>query len=172
MEVNEYTEEEWNDYYESEEWKSYLDWINKLKSKTLKDYREFRRYSDMPYRHIKEELSCMDEITSIGFISGFVPTKRYKKEVFQIKDEDSVRLLEELGDLQNNEWFQHAYFDKQWNAFDLPIPNGYNEEEWDTQTYEWDEFIAQRSDYWGDSYYGYMAIPMKDGRYWLLYYKC
>lgn len=157
----------WDDAYEG-----YCQWISKVKKKSIADYKEFRRHSEMPYAYIREELSCMDEVISIGFISTFIPLTRYGKEVFQIKDEECSKLLEGLGDLQNIEWFQHAYFEKQWNAFDLPIPKGYSEDEWDPQIYEWDEYIAQRSDYWGYSYFGYIALPMTNGRFWLLYYKC
>ena len=171
-EIEEEITTDYDNYFESEEWKSYLEWVSKLKRKTIRDYKEFRRHSNIPYGYIKEELGCMEEVTSVGFISGFNPTKRGGKDVFQIKEEDSERILQDLGELQCNEWFQYAFFNKQWEAYDLPSPKGYSEEEWDTIVYEWEEFVAQRSDYWGDTYYGYIALPMEDGRFWLLYYKC
>ena len=57
------------------------------------------------------------------------------------------------------------YFQKQHETFT-------EYDEWDTDTkHEFDIYIQQTT-VMEDSFNGYMCLPLKDGRYWLVYYEC
>ena len=162
-----YDEEQW----EKSLWEEHDRWVKTVRKKALADYKVFRQFSDIPYDYLREELEQMEFVESIGFMSGFDKVQRYGKICYQIRQTDIESLKAALSDPVLG-WFDQVCFDKQDGCCDIFVPELDTEEECGYRTVEWEEYVHQRSDYWGDSYYGFFALPMNDGRFWLLYYKC
>lgn len=159
-----------DNYFEPEDWKKLEEWLAYVKKKSLHDYKEFRKYTNIPHEYLKDELEGMEFVESIGFITGFDEVQRYGKTCYQIRQADIGSLKATLSDPYTG-WFDKVCFDKQEECCDIRVPELDTEEDFGYSTVEWEEYVHQRTD-WEDCYYGFFALPMTDGRFWLLYYKC
>lgn len=150
--------------------KEYEEWRAEALKRSLKDYKEFRHHSNIPYDCVKDWLEGMEYMESVGFISGFNEVCRYGKTYYQIRQEEVQPLKDALPD-KSIGWFGEELFEVQTGSWDVLVPELDTEDEIGYRTVEWTEYVDQRTE-WEDSYYGFIAFSMTDGRYWLLYFKC
>lgn len=157
--------------YDEEQWeKSLLEELDRqmkaVRKKAFADYKEFRRNSDIPYDYLREELEGLEFVESIGFVSGFHEVKKRGRVQYKLNPDGLEELKQALPD-PYLKWFDKVLFDKQdelWNYIG-------EDDDMEFWTAEWTSYCHQRTE-WDDSYYGLFALPMSDGRFWLLYYKC
>lgn len=161
--------------YDGEQWEKSL-WeehdrqMKAAKKKAFADYKEFRRNSDIPYDYLREELEGLGYVESIGFVSGFHEVEEYGRKRYMLKPDGLEELKQALPDPYCS-WFDKVSFDKQDESWDYIVPGSEEDDDAEFRTEEWTSYLHQRTN-WEDSYYGFFALPMSDGRFWLLYYRC
>ena len=161
-----YDEEQW----EKSLWEEYDRWEKAIKKKAFADYKEFRRNSDIPYDYLREELEGLEYVESIGFVSGFHEVEEYGRKRCMLKPDGLEELKQTLLNSRLN-WFDKVSFDKQDESWDYIVSGSGEDDDVEYRTAVWTSYCHQRT-YWEDSYYGFFALPMSDGRFWLLYYRC
>ena len=160
-----YNEEQWDKSL----WEEHDRQVKAVKKKAFADYKEFRRNSDIPYDYLREELEGLEYIESIGLVSGFHEVEKYGRTRYRLNPDGLEELKQSLLDPYCN-WFDKVSFDRQEESWDYVVPECGNDDV-EFRTAEWVSYCHQRTE-WEDSYYGFFALPMSDGRFWLLYYKC
>lgn len=169
-------------YYEEE---------RKQRLKMLTDYRKYRKnaLSYMPADYYREEAENMMSLWSYGFVE-VEETTQYNKTYYKLTETsvkeafgDSIQQYLTLKTQEEtwDEWFESV--DKLpkhiKEIYDKWIENGQigdNVETYDDSdevqiTHTMTILIRQFNSY-EDDYHGYIALPMKDGRYWLIGYSC
>ena len=160
--------------YDEEQWeKSLCEELDRqmkaVKKKAFADYKEFRRNSDIPYDYLREELDGLECVESIGFVSGFHEVKKRGRVQYKLNPDGLEELKQALPD-PHLKWFDKVLFDKQDESWGYVV-TGCGEDDVEYRTAVWTSYCHQRTE-WEDSYYGFFALPMSDGRFWLLYYRC
>ena len=161
--------------YDEEQWMNCL-WeehdrrMKAVKKKAFADYKEFRRNSEYPYDYLREELEGLEYVESVGFVSGFYKVEEYGMVRYRLNPEGLEELKQALPD-PHCSWFDKVSFDKQDESWGYIVPGSREDDDVEFKTAVWTSYLHQRTD-WEDSYYGFFALPMSDGRFWLLYYKC
>ena len=169
-------EEEFEEEYDmfDEDYERYIEeyneWKEAVRKKALKDYKEFRRHSNIPYGYVRDWLMGMELVEPVGFVLGFDEVQRYGKIYYQTRGAD-VKPMNDWFTNKPHDWFVDVLFEKQTGHWDVFVSGLDAEEESGCRTFEWTEYVHQRTE-WEDSYYGFIAFSMTDGRYWLLYFKC
>ena len=161
-----YDEEQWMNSL----WEEHDRQMKAVKKKAFADYKEFRRNSDIPYDYLREELEGLEYVESIGFVSGFYEVEEYGRKRYRLNPEGLEELKQALPDPYCN-WFDKVSFDKQDESWGYIVSGNGEDDDVEYRTAVWTSYCHQRTD-WEDSYYGFFALPMSDGRFWLLYYKC
>lgn len=169
-------------YYEEE---------RKQRLKMLADYRKYKKnaLSYMPADYYREEAENMMNLWSYGFVE-VEETTQYNKTYYKLTESsvkeafgDSIQQYLTLKTQEEtwDEWFESV--DKLpihiKEIYDKWIENGQfgdNVETYDDSdevqiTHTMTILIRQFNSY-EDDYHGYIALPMKDGRYWLIGYSC
>ena len=145
--------------------------MKSVKKKAFVDYKGFRRNSDIPYDYLREELKGLEYVESIGFVSGFYEVKKYGRVRYRLNPDGLEELKQALPDPYLKKWFDKVSFDKQDESWDYIVSGSGEDDDVEYRTAVWTSYCHQRTE-WDDSYYGFFALPMSDGRFWLLYYRC
>ena len=168
--------EEFEEEYDmfDEDYERYVEeynaWKAAVREKALEDYKEFRRHSNIPYGYVRDWLMGMELVEPVGFVLEFEEVQQCGKVYYRTRGAD-VKPMNDWFTNKPHDWFVDVLFEKQtehWNVF---VPGLDAEEESGCRTFEWAEYVHQRTE-WEDLYYGFIAFSMTDGRYWLLYFKC
>ena len=139
------------------------------RKKLFSDYRKYRHHSDVPYDYIKEEITGLEYIESVGFFSGFDTTQKYGKTYYILKPEDVKKLNRNESGENLWSWLDFALFTVEDREYEFVSEE--NGEYYVTKKVKFVEYIAQRCDF-EDCYRGFIGLPMTDGRYWMIYYNC
>lgn len=129
---------------------------------------KFCEMSDVPkdwFDYTDNSWTSLGIVDELSEFTDAVGRKLYKLVNINMEKENNPFYIED-EDVKSyaNEYVPHSmrYFQKQHESF----------ESWDSdEKYEFDIYIHQTT-VMEDSYYGYMCLPLKDGRYWLVYYEC
>lgn len=151
-------------------WEEHDRQMKTVKKKAFADYKEFRRNSEYPYDYLREELKGLDYVESVGFVTGFYEVEEYGRKRYRLNSDGLEELKQTLSDSHLN-WFDKVSFDKQDESWDYIVSGSGEDDNVEFQTAVWTLYIHQHTE-WEDSYYGFFALPMSDGRFWLLYYQC
>ena len=162
-----YDEEQW----EKSLWEELDRQMKAVRKKAFADYKEFRRNSDIPCDYLREELEGLECVESIGFVSGFYEVKKSRRVQYRLNPDGLEELKQALPDPHLKKWFDKVLFDKQDYSWDYIVSGSGEADDVEYQTAVWTSYCHQRTEC-EDSYYGLFALPMSDGRFWLLYYSC
>lgn len=157
--------------YDEEQWEKLDRQMKAVRKKAFADYKEFRRNSDIPYDYLREKLEGLECVESIGFVSGFYEVKKSGRVQYRLNSDGLKELKQALPDPHLKKWFNKVSFDKQDEFWDYIVSGSGEADDVEYQTAVWTSYCHQRTE-WKGSYYGVFALPMSDGRFWLLYYNC
>lgn len=129
--------------------------------------------SDVPYGYIKEECESFSKLYSVGFFKRFETVERYGKTYYRINQYEVESLLGFKFDetYHSDCWMRYALFEKQEESYDIYRPELDTEDEYGYETVRFNRYVVQRTTFEND-YHGYIALPMNNGGFWLLYFEC
>ena len=181
------TDEEEQDFFDA-----YYEEEKKQYQKALSDYKTYRKnaLSYMPADFYREEAENLSHIWSLGFVD-VVEVEKYGKTYYNLTEESLKEIFPDDGFHRNpNLEVQEELYDVwvkkdsmtelQKEIYDKWVADGktseYVQEYEDapdefTITHSMNKLIRQYCNY-EDDYSGYIALPMKDGRYWLIEFNC
>lgn len=168
-----------------EMWKAEAERSLRLNEMMTKHKKKFLELSDIPEEWLDEEFCYSDDrVLSIGVVDTFEKVLYSNKMSdgtirtqvrYKITDVNSIiRKISDNPFVLDDEMVYNDTKDYIPNKYTEFVPQKEIYREWGTDDAIVKEFeiMIHQDCIYEDSYSGWLGLPMKDGKYWLVYYEC